>query len=139
VTVIEAGFLADGPEPPLDAVALGRMTDPFCDGQPEPKSEIRLSQAALHGHPFRMKAAAGGRRDEVRSFPQPPDGTCARLAHRDVQIAALRRQALAAMSAASGNHLTATLCRHARTEAMAALANELARLIRPLHGSSPVE
>jgi len=43
------------------------------------------------------------------------------------------------MGAASGNDLTATLGRHARAESMAALANELARLIRPLHGSSPVE
>lgn len=43
------------------------------------------------------------------------------------------------MGAASGNDLAATLGRHARTEAVAALANQLARLIRPLHGTSPVE
>jgi hypothetical protein len=43
------------------------------------------------------------------------------------------------MGAASGNDLAATLGRHARTEAVAALANQLARLIRPLHGTSPIE
>ncbi|MCC2650612.1 MAG: hypothetical protein K0Q60_767 [Microvirga sp.] len=43
------------------------------------------------------------------------------------------------MGAASGNDLAATLGRHTRTEAVAALANQLARLIRPLHGTSPVE
>lgn len=43
------------------------------------------------------------------------------------------------MGAASGNDLAAALGRHARTEAVAALADQLARLIRPLHGSSPVE
>src|SRR3954465_11188002 len=43
------------------------------------------------------------------------------------------------MGAASGNDLAAPLGRHARTEAVAALANQLARLIRPLHGTSPVE
>lgn len=43
------------------------------------------------------------------------------------------------MGAASGNDLAAALGRHARTEAVAALANQLARLIRPLHGTSPVE
>src|SRR5215211_9074550 len=48
------------------------------------------------------------------------------------------RQALAAMSTTGGDDLAAALRRHARAKAMAALAHELARLIRPLHGSSPV-
>jgi len=43
------------------------------------------------------------------------------------------------MGAASSNDLAAALGRHARTEAVAALANQLARLIRPLHGTSPVD
>ena len=63
---------------------------------------------------------------------------CAIAAHRAVLNGVLRREALAAMGAASSDDLAATLGRHAGTEAMPALANELARLIRPLHGSSPV-
>ena len=45
-----------------------------------------------------------------------------------------RGQALAAVGAARRDHLAAALGRHARPKAVAALANELARLIRPLHG-----
>ena len=136
---IDASLLADRPESPLDPIALGGVPDPFGDGQSEAKPAICLSETGLHRHPLRMKAAARGRRDEVRSFRQAPDRTCARLAHRAAQDAALRRQALAAVSATSSDDLAAALGRHARTEAMAALANELARLIRPLHGTSPVE
>src|SRR3954465_12164821 len=47
-------------------------------------------------------------------------------------------QALAAVGAPGCEHLAAALRLHAGTETVPALANELARLIGPLHGSSPV-
>src|SRR3954452_7253199 len=43
-------------------------------------------------------------------------------------------QPLTPLRPAGGNHLAASLSRHAGAEAVAALANELARLIGPLHG-----
>jgi len=43
------------------------------------------------------------------------------------------RQPLASACATSRDHLAATFGRHARPETMAALANELARLISPFH------
>ena len=48
--------------------------------------------------------------------------------------AALGRELLAAAGAAGVQHLAATGGGHARAETMAALANELARLIGALHG-----
>src|SRR3954452_20907822 len=47
-------------------------------------------------------------------------------------------QALGAVGAPGCEHLATALRLHAGTETMPALANELARLIGPLHGSSPV-
>src|SRR5690606_24306039 len=76
-------------EPTLDPVALSRMADPLGNGQADPKARIRAAglrrraPARLDRHPLRMKAAARGRRDEVGSFGQTPDGhMCARVAHR---------------------------------------------------------
>jgi hypothetical protein len=127
------------PKASFDPVALGRMTDPLRHRKADPETEsVRSAQPSLNRHPLRMKAAARGRRDEVRSFRQAPDQACARTAHRERENGRLRGKALAAMGAASSDDLAATLRRHARTESMAALANELARLIRPFHGSSPV-
>ncbi len=42
------------------------------------------------------------------------------------------------MRTALGDHFASALGRHTGTEAMAALANELARLICSFHGSPPV-
>jgi hypothetical protein len=139
IAALDTSLLTHRPKAPFDPVPFGGVPDSLRHRQSDAQTPARVSQTALHRHPLRMKAAARGRRDEVRSFRQPPDRTCARLAHRAAQNAPLRRQALAAVSAASGDDLAAALGRHARTETMAALANELARLIRPLHGSSPVE
>jgi hypothetical protein len=145
IRIIQSRRSADRPETPLDPVAFRRMPDPFGDRQAEAQAGhgsagiLAAARAALDRHPLRMEAAARGRRNEIRSFRQAPDRACARVAHRAALDAGLRRKALAAMGATSGDDLAATLGRHARAEAMAALANQLARLIGPLHGSSPVE
>jgi hypothetical protein len=54
------------------------MADPLRDCQPEAQAKAEIvARAALDRDPLRMKAAAGGRRDEVRSFRQAPDQACA--------------------------------------------------------------
>src|SRR6478609_10178866 len=47
------------------------------------------------------------------------------------------RQLLAAVGAATRDHLAAAGSGHARTEAVTALTDELARLVGSLHGSEP--
>lgn len=47
----------------------------------------------------------------------------------------LGRKALAALGAAASENFLATSGQHALTEAVTALANDAARLIRALHGS----
>ena len=107
---------------------------------PKRKPAMSSRQAPLHRHPLRMKAAARGRRQEVRSFGQPPrpwNGRRLRAPVAHSRRECLRGQALAAMRPARGDDLAAALRRHAGAKAMPALADELARLIGPLHGSSP--
>jgi hypothetical protein len=54
-------------------------------------------------------------------------------------MAALSRQALAALGATAGYDLAAADSGHTGTEAMAALAHELARLIGAFHVDTPVQ
>ena len=49
------------------------------------------------------------------------------------------REPLASLGPARSQHLTAALGRGARTETVAALADEFARLIGPFHVSSPAD
>ena len=62
-------------------------------------------------------------------------GTCGRGNDRH----ALSGQALAALGAATGKDASTTNRRHTVTEAVTALADELAWLIRAFHGTSPLE
>jgi len=55
------------------------------------------------------------------------------------RIAGSGRKPLASTGTAGGENLTATLRRHARTETVAVLADEFARLIGPFHVSSPAD
>ena len=48
------------------------------------------------------------------------------------------RKTLPAAGATGRNHFTTALCGHPGTEAVPTLADELARLISALHGSSPI-
>jgi hypothetical protein len=49
------------------------------------------------------------------------------------RAAQLSREALAALGAAARQHVAATNCRHAMTEAMAALAHDFAGLVGAFH------
>src|SRR4051794_24129909 len=137
--MINRGMAERLSQPPPDAVALGRMADLLRDRQAEAQSVRVVAHEALHGHPFSMKAAARSRRQEFAPFGQAArscafDGSRARVAH----VGILGGQALAAVGAPGCEHLAAALRLHAGTKTMPALANELTRLIGPLHGSSPV-
>ena len=106
---------------------------------PKRRPQVRLSAGGPG--PSSAPYESGGPRPPRRSlarFVRRADRSCATLAHRAGLAPRSGRQALAAVGAASSDDLAATLGRHAGTEAMAALANELARLIRPLHVTSPV-
>ena len=69
----------------------------------------------------------------LRTAPDHDDPVTA-LAGRAAR-SPLRRQALAAMSAAGSDHFAAALGCHPCAETVTALAHEFARLIRPFHGS----
>ena len=74
IDVVPAAVGDGVPQPTLDPVALGGVADPLGDRRPTRRPRpIALAQTSLDRHPLRMKAAARGRRDEVRSFRQTPD------------------------------------------------------------------
>jgi hypothetical protein len=139
--VLHGRFLNSRPKAALDPAALGSVADLLRHRQPVAKTQMVAvsavtAQAALHRHPFGMKAAARSRRKEFPSFLQPSNH--ARAGAADPAQGGSGGQAPAPMSSASRNDLTATFRRHSRAKAVTALAHELAGLIGPLHGSSPV-
>jgi hypothetical protein len=76
------GILDCCAQAPLDPVPLRCMAyllrDRQAKAEPQP---VCAANAALHRHALGMKAAARGRRKEVRSFRQPPEFRGAWSAH----------------------------------------------------------
>jgi hypothetical protein len=145
-----------GPEPAPDAVALDCISGLARRRQSDADAGLALTAVQhLNGQFGRTKAATvSSRRLKLCSLDQPDQARCGR-AHAVLQTCwrgnvnlpgvqqAARpnrsgRQALAAMGAAGSQHLAAANGGHACAEAVAALADELARLVGSLHGTSPV-
>jgi hypothetical protein len=74
IRVIPARRGNGSPESALDPVAFGGVADPLRDREAETQAKTGTrAQSSLDRHPLGMKAAARGRRDEVRSFRQTPE------------------------------------------------------------------
>ena len=140
LAMVNCGRLDRVAQASADAIALGRVSDLLRDGQSEAQAGHVVPEAPLHRHPLRMEAAARSRRQEFGSFGQPPrpwNGRRLRAPVAHSRRECLRGEPLAALRPARGDDLAAALGGHAGAKAVPALADELARLIGPLHGSSP--
>ena len=114
---------------PAHTVALDRISDFFRNGEADPDrtgfSPVTRLQDQSGGR--NLDSARSGQK--VRSLPE-----ALHCHHDGLAAAGLSAQALAAAGTARGDDLAAADSGHAGTEAMAALAHELARLIGPFHG-----
>src|SRR5918993_4697677 len=114
---------------PTFFVTVRPKRNPFASSRTSPCTVIRSVWKR------RPEAAARNSRRLVR---RPGAAPSTGRAHGSRILGILGGQAFAAVGAPGREHLAAALRLHAGTETMPALANELARLIGPLHGLSPV-
>jgi len=117
-------------EPPAHAVAFDSAAHLLGNGKPDPYRTAVATAALLHNKPRRRNMGSGGCSNKIVPSPQSFHCTDILLSARRLLCA----KPLAATRSTRIDHLTPAVGRHAGSEAMTALAHQLARLISALHG-----
>ncbi len=120
-----------GPQAAANAIAFDRIPCLLRDGEANARRASIVSFSRLHEKWPRRRAQSIAGGEEIRSSRQ--------AVHDDSEARAKSsgRKPLTAACTARRKHSTSTFGRHARAKSMPALADELARLIRPFHVFSP--
>jgi hypothetical protein len=126
---------------PLGAVALDRPADLAGGGEAgRHAGALRLGQGLDHHSAARARGPARGGQEFGPALQARDDGALGWAEVRQGRtLQVLSGQPLAALGAATGQHLAAVLGGHAQAETVAALTHEAARLIGALHEESSAE